>query len=169
VIAMPVQRLIEVMGKLNDTHEELVGLAERKRDALIKNQVDEVSAITNKETRLMRMVGELLQEQQAATVDFFRTKGFQPTREVTVTELSRIVTDPKQKEALLAARDRLTEAIQILKKKNDLNQQLIEQSLEFINYSMNLVLGPDEEPTYKNPASRSYDTTKRSGFFDSRA
>lgn len=169
MIAVPVQRLIAVLEKLSGIHEELIGLADRKREALIHNQVDEVSAIVNKETKLMRTVGECLQEQQSATVDFFRTKGFQPTREVTVTELSRIVTDPKEKEALLTARDQLTKAIGMLQKKNELNQQLIEQSLAFINYSIDVVLGPDEEPTYRNPASRSYDTGKRSGYFDSRA
>ena len=166
---MAAERLIAVLEKLSGIHEELIELADRKRDALVRNQVDEVSAIVNKETKRMREIGEHLQEQQAATVDFFRAKGFQPTREVTVTELSRIVTDPKEKEALLAARNRLAEVIARLQKKNELNQQLIEQSLAFINYSIDVVVGPDEEPTYQNPAARPYGTGKRSGYFDSKA
>lgn len=166
---MPVQRLIVAMERLRDIHEELSGLADRKREALVHNVVDEVSAIASKETKLVRAIGELLQEQVDATNDFFRTKGFQPTRAITVTELSRMVTDPKEKESLLAARDRLTRTITTLKTKNELNQQLIEQSLAFINYSIDLVLGPDEEPMYRNPAQQRPSGLKRSGYFDSKA
>ncbi|HZG78000.1 MAG TPA: flagellar protein FlgN [Paenibacillus sp.] len=166
---MFVQRLIAALEKLKDIHEELIGLAERKREALVKNAVEEVSAIAGKENKLVRAIEEQLAEQADATNGFFRAKGFQPTRAVTVTELSRMVTDPKEKEALLAARDRLSETVAVLKKKNDLNQQLIEQSLAFINYSIDLVIGPDDEPMYRNPNQQQAYGTKRSGYFDSKA
>lgn len=169
MIAVPIQRLIAVLEKQCSIHQELLEWADRKREALIHNRVDEVSSIVNKESKLMRTVSECLREQQEATAAFFRTKGFQPTREVTVTELSRIVTEPKEKEALLQARDRLNGIIAELRKKNEVNQQLIEQSLAFINYSIDVMLGPDEEPTYRNPAAPDYGTPKRSGYFDSKA
>lgn len=166
---MPVQTLIVALEKLTELHEELSALADRKREALVRNVVDEVSAIVNRETKLARAVEELLREQAEATSAFFRSKGFQPTRAVTVTELSRMVTDLAQKEALLAARDRLTAVIDVLKKKNDLNQQLIEQSLAFINYSIDLVAGPDDELMYRNPKQQPTYGAKRPGYFDSRA
>jgi flagellar biosynthesis/type III secretory pathway chaperone len=169
VISLPVQRLIAALEQLTIIHEELVDLAERKRQALVRNVVDEVSALVNRETKLMRAMEEQLREQSEATSGFFRAKGFQPTRAITVTELARMVTDPSEKEALLSARDRLSAVIASLKKKNDLNQQLIEQSLAIINYSIDLVVGPDDEPTYKNPMATSQGAAKRAGYFDSRA
>jgi flagellar biosynthesis/type III secretory pathway chaperone len=169
VIFLPVQRLIAALEKLTDIHEELIGLADRKREALVRNVADEVSAVTNREAKLMRTVDELLQEQSAATNDFFRLKGFQPTRAITATELSRLVTDPSEKEALLASRDRLTRVVAQLKKANELNQQLIQQSLAFINYSLDIIVGPDDGPTYGNPANQQFKTGKRTGYFDSRA
>jgi flagellar biosynthesis/type III secretory pathway chaperone len=169
VISLPVQQLIAALEKQRAFHEELVDLAERKREALIRNGVDEVSAIVNRETKLMRAVEELLRQQSDATNAFFRAKGFQPTRAITVTELARMVTDPEEKEALQSARDRLSEIIAALKKKNELNQQLIEQSLAFINYSIDLAVGPEDEPTYQNPAyQKDKQGQQRAGFFDSR-
>jgi flagellar biosynthesis/type III secretory pathway chaperone len=169
VISLPVQQLIAALEKQRAFHEELVDLAERKREALIRNGVDEVSAIVNRETKLMRAVEELLRQQSDATNAFFRAKGFQPTRAITVTELARMVTDPEEKESLQSARDRLSEAVAVLKQKNELNQQLLEHSLAFINYTIDLIAGPEEGPTYSNPAQQQGKTGKRSGYFDSRA
>ncbi len=166
---MSVQRLIDALNRMIELHTELLSLADRKRQAIVMDAVDEVSAITNKETKLMRGIDEALREQVDATNDFFRARGFQTTRQVTVTELSRVITDPAEKDALLASRDRLFELVALLKQKNELNQQLMKQSLAFINYFIDAVIGPDDEPVYRNPATQKPTTKKRSGFFDSKA
>ncbi|MNY67586.1 hypothetical protein D3C86_2052050 [compost metagenome] len=55
-----------------------------------------------------------------------------------------------------------------LKKANELNQKLIEQSLTFIDYSLDLLVGrPNQEFTYHHPADKGY-TSNRSGLFDAR-
>ena len=166
---MFVQRLISVLERLDEIHGQLVDLADRKREALIRNEVQEVSAATAKENQLIKTIEELLAEKREATNDFFRSRGFQPVREVTVTELSRLVTDPGEKEALLAARDRLTATAEKLKGKNELNQKLIEQSLGFINYSLDVLIGPDDEPMYHNPLNHQKSGMQRTGYFDSKA
>ncbi|WP_199616762.1 flagellar protein FlgN [Paenibacillus alkalitolerans] len=166
---MPVQQLIGILGRLAEAHEALLDLAEQKKAALIHNEVDKVSATVNKETKIMRSVDDLLKEQADSTNAFFRSRGLQPARAISVTELSRLVFEPDAKEALLSARDRLTSNIERLAAANQLNQQLIQQSLAFVNYSIDLVLGPDEEPVYRNPASNNSSPTKRAGYFDSKA
>jgi len=166
---MPVQRLIAVLEQLSAAHEAMIELADQKREALVRNAVDEVSAVVQKETKWMRAVENLLKEQRDATVEFFRSRGFQPTRAVTVTELSRMITDRADKETLLQARDRLSDVVARLQAKNDLNQQLIEHSLAFINYSLDLVAGPEDDLMYRNPHQQQTPGLKRSGYFDSRA
>ena len=166
---MVVQRLIGVLEQLTDIHEKLIECADRKREALIRNEVQDVAAATAKENQLIKSVEELLAEKQKATHDFFRSLGFQPVREVTITEFSRLVTDSALKEALLAARDRLTATAERLKQKNELNRQLLEQSLDFINYSLDVLIGPDDEPMYQNPMNKPKPGVQRTGYFDSKA
>ena len=166
---MFVERLIGVLERLNEIHEKLLELAERKRQALIRNDVQEVSAATAAENQLIKSVEQLLAEKREATNDFFRSRGFQPVREVTVTELSRLVTDSAMKEALLAARDRLSATAERLRQKNELNQQLLEQSLDFINYSLDVLIGPDDDPMYQNPMDKRKPGIQRTGYFDSKA
>lgn len=164
-----IQRLIEAIDGLIGVHEELLTLAEQKRVVLVRNEVNELSAIVNKENKLVRSIDGLLREQTDATNQFFREKGFQPTRSVTAAELSRMVTDLKQKSVLDASRVRLMKLVTELKRKNDLNQQLIQQSLAFIDYSINLMVGTEEEPTYAKPSTASPRHGGQTGYFDSKA
>jgi flagellar biosynthesis/type III secretory pathway chaperone len=166
---LPIQQLIDVIGRLTHAHKALLTLAEQKKNALIGNHVDEVSAITNKETRISRTIDQLLKEQADATNAFFRSKGFQPTRAITVTELSRLIAEPELKDELLRAREALLATIELLATANQLNQQMIQQSLSFVNYSIDLVVGPDEDPVYRNPLGQGNVAAKRTGYFDSRA
>ncbi|HZG56547.1 flagellar protein FlgN [Paenibacillus sp.] len=167
---MPVQRLLAALTRQSEIHEALFELAGKKRMALVRDDVNEVSALSGKEAKLIRAIQECLSEQSAATNEFFRDKGYQPTRAINVTELSRMITDPALKAQLLSARDKLASIVAKLKQANELNQQLIEQSLAFINYTIDLVVGPDDEPTYHNPAQqRDKLGQHRAGYFDSRA
>jgi len=166
---MPVQQLIQIIAELADAHRELLELAEQKRVALVRNELKDIMAIVNKETKLSKRVADLQQAQTNAVNEFFRQKGFQPTREITITELSRMITDIEAKQALIDRRDRLVELIAELKQRNDLNQQLIKQSLDFVNYSIDVIAGPPEdEMTYQRPAQQS-PTTGRTGVFDWKA
>lgn len=166
---MSAKDLIHVLERQLDIHEELLALAERKSAALVRDDANEVSAIVNKESKLIRIVDDLVKEQQEATNAFFRAKGFQPTRAITVTELARMVTEPTEKAELLNARDRLTAAIERLKLANEHNRQLILQSLSFINLSVDLIMGPSEDDAIYHRPSQPTISTGRPGMFDRKA
>lgn len=56
-----------------------------------------------------------------------------------------------------------------MKSVNNFNQELIEQSLSFINYTVDLVLGaPEDDVIYQNPNQQTYGT-KRLSVFDTKA
>lgn len=52
----------------------------------------------------------------------------------------------------------LTENLAILQSLNDLNQELLAQSLSYVQFSLNLFMGDDTSPTYTRPGSNA--TTK---------
>jgi flagellar biosynthesis/type III secretory pathway chaperone len=85
-----------------------------------------------------------------------------------VGDLIKLVKAEDEK-ALADKQKQLLETIEKLRELNQLNQKLIEQSLAFIEYSMDLVLGPSEDnATYQNPVHQQQGV-KRRGMFDSRA
>lgn len=166
---MSIQEVTQKLVQLNELHCSLLELGERKKQVLIDNQVDELSRIVNQESRLLKNVSECERQWLESMTFFLREKGCKPHPSITVGELAKFVFNAEEKDALLGAQERLMETIRKLQGLNALNQQLIEQSLAFINYSLDLVTGsPDQDAVYRNPAHQTH-SSKRTGFFDFKA
>jgi flagellar biosynthesis/type III secretory pathway chaperone len=163
------QDLIQIMNSLNDQHAILLDLAERKKQVLIKNQVHELTGIVNKEANLIRQIGESDQQRAEAVQQFMMEKGFKPNPRVTISDLTKIIFDIEEKKALLEAQKSLLATIRELREINLVNQDLIRHSLAFIDYSLDLMVGPSEdEAVYRHPQHPTYNG-KRVGLFDTRA
>jgi flagellar biosynthesis/type III secretory pathway chaperone len=166
---MSLQAVMDNLEKLIDIHRTLLDLAEQKKQALIKNNIDQLTAIVTKENRLAKQINELDQERVQATGKLMMEKGFRPNPHVTISDLSKLLVKLDEKNALKARQQELLQTITKLKAANELNRQLLEQSLAFVNHSLDVVLGPPEdEAVYQRPQQQGYGF-KRTGMFDSRA
>ena len=166
---MSVQGLLVTMDELIQVHVTLLGLAEQKTNILVLNQVDKLNQVVNKETSLMKQITILDLNRIENISGLLIEKGYKPNPSITVGDLIKIVVKAEDKKLLSDAQKRLLSTIEQLREKNQLNQKLIEHSLAFIEYSMDLVLGPsDDGVTYQNP-SHQQQGIKRNGMFDSRA
>lgn len=68
------------------------------------------------------------------------------------------------------AQKQLLGTIRDLREKNQLNQQLIEHSIKYIDYSLDLVAGPPiDEVVYHNPQQQVSSNMKPNRRFDTRA
>lgn len=165
---MAFEALIQTMTSLNDTHESLLELAERKKQVLIHNDVEQLMQIVNKENRMIKQIGELDQQRVEAIGQFMIEKGYKPNPKVTVSDLTKIIFNVEDKKLLLGKQKQLMGTIHKLRDMNRLNQQLIEQSIKFINYSMDLIVGPDDDGIYHNPMQQQKGISK-TGYFNARA
>jgi glycine betaine/choline ABC-type transport system substrate-binding protein len=140
-----------------------------KKEAIIKDDINSLIQIMNQESRMMKRIAALEEERIAACQAFLREKGIKSSLNLNITELSRLVFDPEEKQSLLQTQASLSKTLNELKLINDLNQKLIEQSLNFINYSVDLLgASPMQEITYAPPTHKPTGS-KASGFFDTRA
>lgn len=166
---MGVQQLIESLVDLDLVHQKMIESAENKRQAIVKNDVNALITIMNQESRLLKQVEQLEETRQEACYQFLLERGVKSRLNLSVSELVRLVFDPDEKTRLLQIQKQLSETLQILKERNDLNQQLAEQSLSFIDFSLDLLsAAPAQEATYQHPAARSLNG-RRPGMFDTRA
>jgi flagellar biosynthesis/type III secretory pathway chaperone len=166
---MSVEALLECMDKLNEIHMELTELAERKRQVLVENQVDELNAIIRRENRMLHQVNDLERERTQAIGRILIQRGYHPNPRVTVSDLIRLIFRADEKKALAEAQARLMGTLRELKRRNELNQQLIRQSLALIEYTLELAMGiPGDEAVYQNPLRRPA-AGRHQRFFDGRA
>jgi flagellar biosynthesis/type III secretory pathway chaperone len=166
---LSVQGLLQTMSKLIQVHISLLELAERKTNILVLNQVDKLNQIVNKETSTMKQITILDLQRIEDISSLLLERGYKPNPNITVGDIIKLVVKADDKKLLSDAQKQLLSTIYKLREKNQLNQKLIEQSLAFIEFSMDLVLGPsDDGVTYQNPLHQQQGL-KRNGMFDSRA
>ncbi|SDE35192.1 FlgN protein [Paenibacillus sp. UNCCL117] len=167
---MSLEAILGIMTELNHIHDTLLDMAEKKRHALVHNEVDRIMQIVTKENKLLRRLEEIDAERIEATGAFLMEKGYKPNPRVTVSDLAKIIFTIEDKKELIDQQKRLLAKIRDLRELNQLNQQLIEHSLSFIDYSLDLMVGPPEDEVfYHNPQQQQSSASKRMGVFDTRA
>ncbi|WP_353618704.1 flagellar protein FlgN [Bacillus sp. ISL-37] len=77
--------------------------------------------------------------------------------------------NPAENDQLLTIKEELVEVISEIKARNELNQKLIHQSLQFINFSKSLVMPQEKEINYGPPAGKKAKPGQSPGMFNSKA
>ncbi|CAN7158327.1 flagellar protein FlgN [Paenibacillus sp. LjRoot56] len=165
---MGIEALLETMNKLRDLHVALFDLAVEKTPILVRNAVDELNAIVNKEGKLLRGIAELERERIQRINEYLLARGYNPNPKITISDLVKVIFKADDKLALAESQKNLVATLAKLKERNSLNQKLVEQSLAFIDYSLDLVIGaPEDDMMYQNPQRQK--SNNRLGIFDTRA
>ncbi|KTD83859.1 flagellar protein FlgN [Paenibacillus etheri] len=165
---MALTTLIELLERLDEVHNQMLELAAEKKQTIMDNKVDALIDILNRESKLMKLIGQLEEQRIAAAYTVLQGVGIRSNLNLNLTELSRLIFDPEDKARLLHIQQKLSGTLHRLKEANELNQKLIEQSLTFIDYSLDLLVGrPNQDITYHRPSDKG-NSVNRSGIFDAR-
>lgn len=164
---MTVKRIIETLQHQADLYEQLLAAEREKTEALVHNKVDQLNAIVQKERKWAKQAEELEQLRIEETKRFFAEQGFHGFVGQ-ISDLIRAVHSPDDKGTILSLQEQLTGLLHDLKQTNEQNQLLARQALDFIHFSVDLLVeNPNEGLVYEHPMNQ---TNKRygSGLFDSR-
>lgn len=160
--------LIQQLKQLLLIYRALFTFAEEKKQAIIKNHIETINMITMKESKAMKPVPDLESSARTLLTKLQRELGFRPKLKMTLSEMVQLLTDPKQKQELSQVQNDLASVSDKLKQSNAHNQQLIQLSLEYVNFSLDAICGPPEdEVTYQRP-TQSNQVQKRTGIYDRR-
>ncbi len=155
-----IDELVEALDKECDIYSELSEIADRKKQIIIDGKIKELDKITIKEQGLS-MTLVRLENIRGKIVDKLMAE-LNLTNIETISELiSKLDIDSKNR--LNKSKDRLIGAISDIKNKNDLNGELIKQSLKYIDFNIGLLAGLEEDNKYK-PSGENPDTIQKSIF-----
>jgi flagellar biosynthesis/type III secretory pathway chaperone len=165
---LSIQSLLNTLNSLSDIHEELLQLAREKQRSVIDNRVDQLMTFTAKESKGIAAMEQLNSDVTQFTLQCWTELGLTAKPDLTLAELIQALHRAEQKKALMAAGDRLKEFVKLLKDQNDRNQLLVRQSLEFLEFQIDLLSAPyDEDVTYSPNRPANSGTPRRT--FDTRA
>lgn len=162
---MSIKTINESLHALTVIHEELLKVSERKTDVIKEGSTDKLQAVLAEERKYIKILEQAEQKRQKAVEEWYTDKRL-PRENMTITNMLEILTDEQEQQELEHMTIKLTKAITQLKQQEQLNQSLIQQSMQFVQLSLDML-----NPTIQ---SMNYGKTQESGgskrsVFDSKA
>lgn len=138
--------LMDVLNDMAESLNSLVELSEQKKDVIIKNDIDTLKKITSHENVLTGRCQKLERRRAAISKDIALVLGEKETS-LTLSRLAEIIKDQDEYAPFSGASQKLRGALAKLKELNAANRELIENSLEYIDFSVNVIRSTfDDDP-----------------------
>ncbi|KUO74760.1 MAG: hypothetical protein APF77_10885 [Clostridia bacterium BRH_c25] len=138
-----INSIIEILRKEHGYYKDMLELSKSKKKIIVEGKVAELDKIVKLEQNMIFNIGQLERKREEEISNISRSLDLSGTQ-ITISELMEEL-KPEQKRSLEDIQGKLQEAFTELKAINDVNGLLIEQSLEYIDYSINLVAGTGME------------------------
>ncbi|MCR5521545.1 MAG: flagellar protein FlgN [Lachnospiraceae bacterium] len=166
-----ISELVNVMTSENDLYKELIPIASQKTRVIIDNDLNALQEITDKEQRAIERINALERKRE----EVIKNIGTVLSRDPETLDMKSLIEimkkQPAEKDALCRIHDELTRTLKTLVTINDRNKLLIEQSLEMIDFNINLIQSTRMSPgvsNYTRGAHEDQASSSGTGMFDAK-
>ncbi|BBB91690.1 MAG TPA: flagellar protein FlgN [Methylomusa anaerophila] len=146
------EKLITIMHQTIQLYQTLLELSRQKREALVAVNIQEVESITRQEELLIIEAGKLEKSRQAAIEQIIARHNLSAANP-TLMQVKELA-DEQTAARIESIGEQIASLVKELVALNQLNTKLINQSLEYINFSINVMTQAAAEPTYSPQASQ---------------
>lgn len=158
-----VESLIEILDKEKNIYESILKLSMDKKDVIVAGKVSELEGMTRLEQSVILKLGKLEEEREELTAKLAAELKIKPS-EVTLSGLAKMVPDA-QGARLRNCQDSLLKTVNDIRSNNTLNSKLIRNSLDYIDFSVNILTNAGAAGNNYSNSGHSNDPKKRN-FFD---
>jgi len=169
-LASVIQELISVLTEEQQLYEKIIPIASEKKNVIIKNNLESLQKITEQEQLAIDQITVLEKRRSEVIVNIGILLNRKP-EELTLGEIIKLLEkQPKEQKQLSQIHDQLKHTIQELKNINIQNKSLIVQSLEMIEFNMNLIQSTRMSPgnNYTKGATTADAPSLQAGTFDAK-
>ena len=156
-------RLIDVLNNETVLYEGILKLSKNKTDAIVEGKVSELESITRLEQSMIVKLGKL-EEEREELVEKLAVQLHVKASDITLTNLERQFAG-EQAVKLKSCRDTFPRLIHDVSYANELNAKLIRNSLDYIDFSINILTNAGSTGNNYSNSGQSSDLKKRN-FFD---
>lgn len=141
------ETLIEALEKLYQLHEKLYELSETKTEIIKKGDMEGLQKMLKDEQTFVAAINTMEKQRQEAAKQLL---GKSEATEITLTNCIEAVTG-NDKKILNELKEKIWSVVNKLKDRNELNQLLIHQSLQFVNMTIDMIQPRPESMNYGRP------------------
>ncbi len=170
-MASLIEELISTLKAEKAVYEELVPVSEKKTKILVKNDLEELKKITAQEQLLIDRAGVIGHKREEVIKNIGVVLNKTP-EQLDLTSLTRLMAkQPEEKKTLAALHDSLRTTMRRLVDVNERNKELIENSLEMVEFNLNFIQSTRMSPgnnNYNRNATNSYTSDYGGHGFDAK-
>lgn len=149
-MASLMQELIATLNSENAEYEKLLELSKRKAGVIAERNIAELEAITDEEQSVVSRINRLDSKREEVTKDIANVIN----KDVETLKLSVLIElmykQPNEQRALAEIHDKLKETVRRVKRLNESNAEIIRQSLEMVQFDLNLMQSMRQAPQTNN-------------------
>lgn len=157
--------VLELAGVLEQEtvlYDEIFAISQNKTNIIVQGKVGELDNMVKLEQAMVLKLGKLEDARESLVRQITQAIGLEP-EEITLTVLMEKLKGEEAKK-LKDCQQALSDVIGKLKSTNDLNAKLIKNSLEYIEFSLNLMTSTNAGTNSYGSTGLAGDTKKRSLF-----
>ena len=169
-MASVIQELVSILEEEQQIYETLIPIVTEKTKVIIKNNLETLQKITEQEQLVVDKVTVLEKKRSEVIINIGIIMNRKP-EELTLAEIIKMLKNqPEEQKRLNDIHNNLKRTIQRLQTINYQNRSLIEQSLEMIEFNMNLIQSTRMSPgnNYTKGAVSSQNNALQPGMFDAK-
>lgn len=159
-------RIISTLEDEDKIYKKLLSLSIKKKDHIIEGRISELDQIVQIESSIILEISKLEDEREAA-IDALAADHELLRENLTVSYICDEVKDERCS-ILKEVTQSISDTLSKLKEVNDINGKLIEQSLEYINFSVNLITNSLEPHNGVYEAKTGEDKGEKHSLFDAK-
>ena len=150
--------IIDVLEKEDAEYVRLIALSEQKTPVIIRGDLDELNRITEAETEIVAVIQKLEKERIQIMKDIAEVTNRKP-EDIKLGELVKMMDKrPAEQSRLTALHDKLKGTMDRMKQVNEQNRELLKDSLEMVQFEMNLLQSLKTAPETADYNSSAYAT-----------
>lgn len=156
-----VDQLKLVLNEELEVYKKLLDITISKKDIITNNQIKELDQMTKVEQTLILQIGQLEESRETLTSNLKNHFGDQELN------MQRLIDHlpEEDKDFLFDLREDLLKTLTVIDSENKLNKTLIEDSLEYVNFNLDLLTAVNNDGSYENTATEK-EVGSRKNLFD---
>ncbi|WP_226037125.1 flagellar protein FlgN [Aquibacillus saliphilus] len=165
---MSVQAIVEALTKMTQLHASLLTISTSKTESLKTGDINQLQELLSQERKHVQAINQLEKKRMDMINSWSEARQLDPTA-MTVSVMLENHLDGSEKESLEQITTTLAETIVQLKQQEQLNKELTQQSLQFIQLSMDMIAPTIKSINYGNKQDKQADQLTKRSVFDSKA
>lgn len=166
-----IDELMNVLDKENDEYQELLKLAREKTGIIVRNDIEALQKLTEQEQLIVERITPLEKKRVEYTKDI-ATVINKPVDTLTLTRLIELMeSQPAVRKRLSEIHDKLHNTMSQMTKVNEMNQGLLKEALDLVNFDIALMNSMKQAPltgNYDRSATNTEERMITRGGFDTK-